>query len=79
MVLRAVETLMILRALLSWIMPPGANQVTRFLYNFTEPIIEPIRRALGRFEFFRSCPIDLSFLATLLIIYLADGVIRLLF
>lgn len=79
LVLRAVETLMILRALLSWIMPPDANQVTRFLYNVTEPIIEPVRRILGRFEFFRSCPIDLTFLAALLIIDLADGVIRLLF
>lgn len=78
LIIRAIEAMMIFRALLSWIMPPDANQVTRFLYSFTEPIIEPIRRILGRFEFFRSCPIDLSFLATLILLDLADGMLRML-
>ncbi len=39
--------LLIFRALLSWTrLDPYTNPVARFLYNVTEPILEPIRSIL---------------------------------
>ncbi len=39
--------LLILRSLLSWTqLDPYTNPIARFLYNVTEPILEPIRSIL---------------------------------
>jgi YggT family protein len=41
------EVLLLLRILLSWVgLDPYANPITRFLYNITEPLLEPIRSVL---------------------------------
>jgi len=42
------------RVLLSWFDPTGANQVSRFLIQATEPLLAPVRRVLppaGMFDF----------------------------
>jgi YggT family protein len=36
----------IIRALMSWIMPAGGTGLTRVLIDVTEPILAPIRRML---------------------------------
>jgi len=61
---------MFIRALLSWF--PGENESVfdRFLFLCTEPVIAPVRSLLDRFEFFAGLPIDLSFIATYLILSL---------
>lgn len=38
--------IIIARALLSWVNPDPRNPIVRFLYNATEPILYPVRRAL---------------------------------
>lgn len=36
----------IIRALMSWIMPNDTGSITRVLYDVTEPVLAPIRRVL---------------------------------
>lgn len=36
--------LILIRALISWVHPDPDNQIVRFLYTSTEPILQPIRR-----------------------------------
>ncbi len=38
--------LILIRALISWVSPDPYNPIVRFLYQTTEPILEPIRRRL---------------------------------
>ncbi len=38
--------IIIARAILSWVNPDPRNPIVRFLYNATEPILYPVRRAL---------------------------------
>lgn len=37
----------IIRSLLSWIDPMARNPISQFLHTITEPILAPVRRALG--------------------------------
>lgn len=49
-VLNAILTfyywLILIRALLSWVSPDPFNPIVVFLHKITEPVLEPIRRAL---------------------------------
>jgi len=40
------EVLILARVLLSWISADPYNQVVKFIYNTTEPILAPVRRRL---------------------------------
>jgi YggT family protein len=53
----------IIRALLSWFDPRGSNPVSRFLIEFTEPVVAPIRSIMPRTGF-----IDLSPLIAIIVI-----------
>ena len=66
--LYALQMLMFGRALMSWFAQEEDNKLTRFLYAATEPFLYPLRKFLNRFEFFSSMPIDMSFIAALLIL-----------
>lgn len=67
--------MLLLRAVLSWIMPYNANAVTMFLYRVTEPIISPVRQLTYRIPFFRNCPIDLSFLIVVILLGVAENLL----
>lgn len=60
--------LLLVRAVLSWVMPDRSSKISQIVYSLTEPVIYPIRRFLSRFSFVRTCPIDLSFLAAVLLL-----------
>ncbi len=45
-ILTALYWLILIRALISWVSPDPYNPIVRFLYQVTEPILEPIRRFL---------------------------------
>lgn len=60
--------LMLVRAILSWVMPDRSSRLWQILLALTEPVILPIRNLLSRFRFFQMCPIDLSFLAACLLL-----------
>lgn len=72
MLLFIVQTMMFLRALLSWIVmdnnSPALEKVMNFLYAVTEPLIYPVRVLLDKIPALRSMPIDISFMVTFLLL-----------
>ncbi len=48
--------IIIISALISWVSPDPYNPIVRFLYAVTEPVLRPVRRAIG----FRLGVIDIS-------------------
>ncbi|MBO5313254.1 MAG: YggT family protein [Clostridia bacterium] len=56
------------RAICSWVPSFRESKVYYISYKLTEPILRPVRDLLFRMEFARRCPIDLSFLAVVLIL-----------
>jgi YggT family protein len=65
-VLQALQWLVIIAALVSWVSPDPRNPIVRFLYVTTEPLFRPFRRILPPS---RTGGIDLSPLFVLVIIY----------
>ena len=51
------------RVLLSWVDPAGSSQLSRLLFQATEPLLAPVRRLLPRTGMF-----DLSALLVLIIL-----------
>lgn len=76
--LDAFSLLMLVSAILSWIPPARESKFYAFIEKIIGPILNPIRRFLFRFEWVRRCPIDLSFLALVLIISLASNCVYIL-
>ncbi len=66
--LGAVELAMLVRAILSWVMPDAGGAIVTFLYAVTEPFISVIRRLLDRLSLNVNSPIDLSFTITAVLI-----------
>ena len=64
----AIQTLMFIRAILSWLPMLGENSITDFIYQVTEVVIYPVRCILERFEIFTSLPLDLSFFVTFILL-----------
>lgn len=62
--------LIIARALISWVNPDPFNPIVQFLYNATEPVLYPIRKA---FTFSLKFGIDISpIIAFLIILFLKN-------
>jgi YggT family protein len=57
--------IIIIRAIISWVNPDPYNPIVQFLYRATEPVLEPIRRALPMM----SIGIDFSPLIVIFAIY----------
>jgi YggT family protein len=60
----------IARAIVSWFDPTGSNPISRFLFEFTEPIIAPIRTIVPR-----TGMIDLSPMIAIFIIIILQQVL----
>jgi YggT family protein len=65
--LRALQWLVIIAALVSWVSPDPRNPIVRFLYRATEPLFRPFRRLLPPS---RTGGLDFSPIFVLLAIYL---------
>ena len=65
--LTVIQLAMLVRAILSWF-PMDGNRFTDFLFAITEPFIYPVRMLFDKLNWFTGLPIDVSFLATYLII-----------
>ncbi len=61
--------LVIIRALLSWVNPDPYNQIVRFIYNVTEPVLYRIRGLIP----INFGGIDLSPILVILAVYFLDG------
>jgi YggT family protein len=67
--LQALQWLVIIAALVSWVSPDPRNPIVRFLYVITEPLFRPFRRLLPPS---RTGGLDLSPLFVLLVIFLVS-------
>ncbi|MDD4295594.1 MAG: YggT family protein [Ruminiclostridium sp.] len=57
---RAIETLLFLRIIFSWLPIQKNNALLQFLYSVTEPILAPIRDLIARSSFGKNMMIDFS-------------------
>jgi YggT family protein len=73
LLLNIIILAIILRALLSWVMPLGRDRWTRILLDITEPILAPIRSVLSRIL---PIPIDFSPIVAMLLISLLQNLLR---
>lgn len=71
----ALQDLMFIRAILSWIPGLQDNIIARFIYGITEPFIAPVREFMNRFEFVRTMPVDLSFIVTYILLVFIQGLL----
>lgn len=69
--LYVINFAMLMRAILSWLPIDDDNPLLIAVCMVTEPLIHPMRLFLDRFESLRHSPIDISFLATTLLIFVA--------
>ena len=75
--LTVVELAMLLRAIFSWL-PIDQNRFIDILYAITEPFIAPVRTLFVKMNWFQGLPIDLSFLATYILISIVCTVLPLI-
>lgn len=69
--LRLYTLLIFLRVVFSWVMLSHANKVMRFLFNVTEPLLGPLRRAIPPVGMF-----DISAFVALLILWVVQMAIQ---
>ncbi len=67
--LQALQWIVIIAALVSWVNPDPRNPIVRFLWGVTEPLFRPFRRLLPPS---RTGGIDLSPIFVLLVIFLVS-------
>ena len=72
MLVKVVSFCMFARAILSWFELNPENKLVRFLYAMTEPAVQPVRNLFYKKNWFADVPIDMSFTATFMIIYLIE-------
>jgi YggT family protein len=65
--LQALQWIVIIAALISWVSPDPRNPIVRFLHTVTEPLFRPFRKLVPPYK---TGNIDLSPLFVILIIYL---------
>ncbi|MDO8524899.1 MAG: YggT family protein [Candidatus Omnitrophota bacterium] len=61
----ALNWLIIIRALISWVNPDPLNQIVQFIYKVTEPLLAPFRRLLPAY----SIGLDISPIIALIFIW----------
>ena len=66
----AMQLLMLMRAVISWLPVDEDSNLVTFLYTMTEPLIMPVRALLSRFEALEDMPIDISFLIAFMLLSL---------
>ncbi len=69
------ELALFIRAVLSWIPSLDRSRFGDIVYAITEPILAPIRALLDRFSWAQNSPIDLSFLAAVILLMLLQSML----
>ena len=64
----ALQLLMLIRAIMSWLPFDDSAPLLRFVYCVTEPVIIPVRSLLDKIGLLSDLPIDLSFLVTYMLL-----------
>jgi YggT family protein len=73
-----LELCMLVRAVLSWFPIRENNPILLFVIAVTEPIVAPIRALFDKMGWFRSLPIDISFLVAYLLLTLVGTLLGVL-
>lgn len=73
-----LSILIVVRALVSWLPLSEDNKFNNFLVIMTEPIMDPIRRLLYKFEFARELPVDFSPIVAIILLGIISSLLRLL-
>ena len=63
-ILIVIDLAMLVRVFLSWLPIDEDGKITNFVYFLTEPVIIPVRIICNRFDFLRTCPLDVPFFIT---------------
>ena len=61
--------IIVARAIISWVNPDPYNQIVRFLYRITEPVLRPVRQRLPTL----AMGLDLSPMIVILVLYFMDA------
>ncbi len=62
--LGALEILMLIRAVVSWLPIDENSVINRFLYAVTEPVVLPLRLLFYHLGLFQDLPLDIAFFLT---------------
>ena len=73
LMLNMVMIAMTVRAILSLFVNTTENKIYAIAYMISEPIIAPIRFLFYKLNLFQSIPLDISFLATYILLRIIDG------
>ena len=68
LLISALQLIMLLRAIMSWLPFDDSSPLFRFAYIVTEPVILPVRNIMEKIGFLSGLPIDLSFLVTYMLL-----------
>ena len=79
LLLYGFDLMLLLHAICSWVPEWRMSKVYIFSNKIVEPLLQPIRKFMWRFDFARRCPIDLSFIVLVLITRGLDRLIWYLF
>ena len=74
LILTVIQFAMLVRAIMSWF-PMEPNRFTDFLYGVTEPFIYPFRALFVRMNWFQNLPIDVSFTAAYLALFVISMIL----
>lgn len=73
---KLISVCMFIRAILSWFDVNMNNPLIKLLFVITEPVVQPVRKLFVKLNWFQNMPIDLSFSATFLILFVLETVIE---
>ena len=77
LLITATELCLLAYAILSWVSPPSSRDgaIKRFIVAVGEAVTAPVRAILERIEWVRNCPLDLSFLVTVILLSIFRSVL----
>lgn len=74
-----LQWMLIIRALMSWFPQIQQSRAYDFVCVITEPIVEPFRIFLSRFESLRSMPLDFSAMLAFIVLWAIQGLLQALY
>lgn len=70
-----VNMALFLRAIFSWFITLNDNKFVQIVWTFTEPFLVPMRKLLSKIGVAQGLPIDLSFIATWIVLDIAQVIL----
>jgi YggT family protein len=74
-----IVLLILARSILSWFPNASGSYIGNMLVTLTEPILSPIKRFIMKFQFARSSSLDFTPMAAILLLFLLQRIIAIIF